>query len=166
MKIYFYTTRILSKQNLSFNTIFLPCVLELKQRFNPCSVDGASLCFLCLKKYFYMCHIFSVFQIYHIVGFIIEWIWHRWFFKFSTTFAVFSHLPHCGVQYWIKMALVILQTFYNFRSFHKFALLWGSFIEWKKHWWFFKFSTLFAVSHIYRNVLNISCCMQCSYVLI
>ena len=145
MKIYLYTTRILSKQNLSFNTIFLPCVLELKERFNPCSVDGASLCFLSLKNYFYMCHIFyfftfttlwgsllneygighssnflqlsQFFHIYHIVGFNIELKWHWWFFKFSTTFAFFSHLPHCGVHYWMKMALVILQIVYNFCIF-------------------------------------------------
>ena len=89
----------------------------LKQRLNPCSVDGASLSFLSLKIYFYICHTFAVFHIYHIVGFIIEWKWHWWFFKFSTTFAFFSHLPHCGVHYWMKMASVILQIFYNFHSF-------------------------------------------------
>ena len=89
---------------------FVSAHLTLKQRFNPCSVDGASLCFLCLKSYFYMCRIFSVFHIYHIVGFFIEWIWH-----------------------------VILQIFYNFRSFSTFTTLWGSFSSSRKGFYLFCF---------------------------
>ena len=45
------------------------------------------------------------------------------------TFTVSSHLPHCGVHYWMKMTLVILQIFYNFRSFFTFTTLWGSLLD-------------------------------------
>ena len=51
----------------------------------------------------------------------------------------FSHLPHCGVHYWMKMAWVILQIFYNFRSFFTFTTLWGSFSSSRKGFYLFCF---------------------------